>query len=129
MLRHISLKRLFIVSWLIAFGVLYVLMFLRRLGPGDVWEPDWRFAAISAVGVAGLITLIVKRLQDEPTKEERESFWALFNSKPGVVGVVLVTKNGVPEVIATVRSREEYLHLAGSGQLPVDHKLFIAEDA
>jgi hypothetical protein len=40
----------------------------------------------------------------------------------------VVTGNGVPEVVATVRSTEEYLKLAGSGQLPHDHLVFLPED-
>jgi hypothetical protein len=31
-------------------------------------------------------------------------------------------------VIATVRSTEEYLKLAGSGQLPQDHVVFLPDD-
>jgi hypothetical protein len=40
----------------------------------------------------------------------------------------VVKRNGVPEVIATVRSREEYLELAATDRLPVDHIVFLPDD-
>ena len=71
---------------------------------------------------------IVRRIRAEPTPEERVAFWAIFHSPPGTLGAGVVTRNGVPEVIATVRSTEEYLKLAGSGQLPADHVVFLPDD-
>ena len=72
--------------------------------------------------------MIVERIRAEPTPEERAVFWAIFHSPPGTIGAVVVTRNGKPEVIATVRSVEEYVKLAGSGQLPPDHRVFLPND-
>lgn len=129
MLRHISLRWLFAVVWLPAFGALSYELFSRSIQLGQPGRIDWLGAAIGAAGVAGLVVLIVQRLQEEPTKEELAALGAILQAGPGTIGAVVVTRNGVPEVLATIRSREEYLMLAGSGRLPPDHTLFLPEDA
>ncbi|MFY0527926.1 hypothetical protein ACN28I_33830 [Archangium gephyra] len=68
--------------------------------------------------------MIVQRIRAEPTPEERAAFWALLAAEPGTIGAVVVKRNGVPEVIATVRSVEEYWMLAASGKLPHEHYFF-----
>jgi hypothetical protein len=97
----------------------------RRGLTGQVDYAGW---ALAAVAPAGLVVMIVQRIRAEPTPEERAVFWAIFHSPPGTIGAVVVTRNGKPEVIATVRSTEEYLKLAGSGQLPPDHRVFLPND-
>ncbi|WP_375771097.1 hypothetical protein NR798_09415 [Archangium gephyra] len=72
--------------------------------------------------------MIVQRLRAQPTPEQRAALSAIFAAGPGTIGAVVVTRNGVPEVLATVRSKEEYLQLAGSGQLPHDHLVFLPDD-
>jgi hypothetical protein len=129
MLRHISLKRLFVVVWLIVFVAHYCFRIYLRLRYGDHYEINWRFTALGATGVAGMAVLIVQRLQEEPTQEELAALDAIFQAGPGTIGAVVVTRNGVPEVVATVRSREEYLQLAASGRIPVDHFVFLPTDA
>lgn len=129
MLRHVSLQRLFAVTWLITFTVAYCFRLYLRLRHGEEYEVNWRVAALGATGVAGMAVLIVKRIQEEPTQEELVALEAVFQAGPGTLGAVVVTRNGVPEVVATVRSREEYLQLAASGSLPADHFVFLPEDA
>jgi hypothetical protein len=129
MLRHVSLKRLFVVTWLITFTAGYCFRLYLRLRYGDEYEINWRIAALLATGVAGMAVLIVQRLQEEPTQEELAALDAIFQAGTGTIGAVVVTRNGVPEVVATVRSREEYLQLAASGRIPVDHFVFLPEDA
>lgn len=129
MLRRIKLRWLFVVIWLIAFGVVHVIRFCLGLRRGEPLETDWKFAAIAAASYAGLIVLIVKDLRDRPTPEQLAALGAIFQAGPGTLGAIVVKRNGVPEVIATVRSREEYLELAASGQLPPDHTLYLPEDA
>jgi hypothetical protein len=97
----------------------------RRGLTGQVDYAGW---ALGALGPAGLVVMIVQRIRAEPTPEQRAAFWAIFHAEPGTIGAVVVTRNGVPEVIATVRSTEEYLKLAGSGQLPHDHVVFLPDD-
>ncbi len=75
--------------------------------------------------VAGLVVLIVERIRAEPTPEERAAFWALLAAEPGTIGAVVVKKNGKPEVIATVRSVEEYWMLSAKGKLPHEHYFFM----
>ena len=72
--------------------------------------------------------MTVQRIRAEPTPEERAAFWAIFHSEPGTIGAVVVTRDGKPEVLATVRSVEEYVKLAGSGHLPPDHRVFLPND-
>jgi hypothetical protein len=129
MLRRIKLRWLFAVAWPIAFGAVYVARFLLGLHRGEQLETDWKFAAIAAASFAGLIVLIVKDLRDRPTPEQLAALGAIFQAGPGTLGAILVKRNGVPEVIATVRSREEYLELAASERLPPDHTLYLPEDA
>jgi purine-cytosine permease-like protein len=129
MLRHISLKRLFIVTWIAAFLADYCFRFYLIWRHGSQYETSWRYTAIQSTAVAGLVALIVKRIQEEPTKEEVAALDAIFQAGPGTIGAVVVTRHGVPEVVATVRSREEYLQLAASGRIPVDHFVFLPTDA
>ena len=114
--------------WIVTFGVVSVRWSdpsVRQKLSGPI---NWPGLALMAVGPAGLAMMIVRRIRAEPTPEERAVFWAIFHSPPGTIGAVVVTRNGVPEVIATVRSTEEYLTLAGSGQLPPDHRVFLPND-
>ncbi len=67
--------------------------------------------------------------RSRPSPVEQAALAALLSAEPGTIGAVLVTRNGVPEVIATVRSREEYMELVHSGQLPAEHQLFMPSDA
>jgi hypothetical protein len=91
---------------------------------------DWRFVALLAGAVAGAVVMLVHELRGRPSPAQQAALAAIFNSEdPNTIGAVVVMKNGTPEVIATVRSREEYLELAGAGQLPVDHLVFLPDDA
>ncbi|HEX5752817.1 MAG TPA: hypothetical protein VFZ09_41820 [Archangium sp.] len=115
--------------WAGAFLALSVLEYYQSTHQqGHSGRIEWRAVALLAGAVAGLVVMIVERIRAEPTPEERAVFWAIFHSPPGTIGAVVVTRNGKPEVIATVRSTEEYLKLAGSGQLPPDHRVFLPED-
>ncbi|KFA87296.1 hypothetical protein Q664_48520 [Archangium violaceum Cb vi76] len=78
-----------------------------------------------ALGPAGLVVMLVQRIRAEPTPEERAAFWALLAAEPGTIGAVVVKKKGKPEVIATVRSVEEYWMLAANGKLPHEHYFFM----
>lgn len=121
--------------WLIGLGV-WMVSFVAFSGywlyegsrRGLTGQVDYAGWALGAVGPAGLVVMIVQRIRAEPTPEERAVFWAIFHSPPGTIGAVVVTRNGAPEVIATVRSTEEYLKLAGSGQLPPDHRVYLPND-
>jgi hypothetical protein len=91
---------------------------------------DWLFVALLSTAVTGIVVAVVRELRARPSPVQRAALEAIFDARePGIIGAVLVMKNGTPEVIATVRSREEYLELAGSGRLPVDHLLFMPDDA
>jgi hypothetical protein len=115
--------------WAGAFVALSVLEYYQSTHQqGHSGRIDWLAVAIPAGAVAGLVVMIVERIRAEPTPEERAVFWAIFHSPPGTIGAVVVTRDGKPEVIATVRSVEEYLKLAGSGQLPPDHRVFLPND-
>ncbi|AKJ00944.1 Hypothetical protein AA314_02570 [Archangium gephyra] len=81
-----------------------------------------------ALGPAGLVVMTMQRIRARPTPEQRAALSAIFAAGPGTIGAVVVTRNGVPEVLATVRSTEEYLALAGSGQLPPDHFVYLPDD-
>ena len=121
--------------WWIGLGV-WVVFFVAFTGywvyeghrRGLTGQVDWAGWGLMALGPAGLAVMIVQRIRAEPTPEERAVFWAIFHSPPGTIGAVVVTRNGKPEVIATVRSVEEYVKLAGSGQLPPDHRVFLPND-
>jgi hypothetical protein len=121
--------------WMIGLGV-WVVAFVAFTGywlyegsrRGLTGQVDYAGWGLMALGPAGLVVMIVQRIRAEPTPEERAVFWAIFHSPPGTIGAVVVTRNGKPEVIATVRSVEEYLKLAGSDQLPPDHRVFLPND-
>lgn len=125
MLRRISLRWLFVTTWLMAFVATYIVRFYLIMRHGEQHETDWRASAIWATAAAGLIVMTVKDLKEEPTQEQLAALEAIFQAGPGTIGAVVVTKNGIPEVIATVRSREEYLELAGSRALPPVHKVLL----
>ncbi len=114
--------------WLVTFGVLSARWNDPRIRQTLSGPINWPGLALMAVAPAGLVMMIVRRIRAEPTPEERAAFWAIFHSEPGTIGAVVVTRNGAPEVIATVRSTEEYLKLAGSGQLPSDHRVYLPND-
>jgi hypothetical protein len=126
--KHIPLWRLGLLVWLTIFAATSGLLLYRSVSTGRPRTIDWPGLALIALGPAGLVVMIVRRIRAEPTPEERAVFWAIFHSPPGTIGAVVVTRNGVPEVIATVRSVEEYVKLAGSGQLPPDHRVFLPND-
>ena len=85
--------------------------------------------ALVAGAVAGLVVIIMRRIREEPTPEQKAALAAIFEAGPGTRGAVVVTRNGVPEVLATVRSKEEYLERAASGQFPEDHRVYLPDDA
>jgi len=114
--------------WVVTFVAVSGFWLYEGLYKGRTGQIDYAAWALFAVSPAGLVVMIVRRIRAEPTPEERAAFWAIFHAEPGTIGVVVVTRNGKPEVIATVRSTEEYLTLAGSGQLPPDHRVFLPND-
>jgi hypothetical protein len=89
---------------------------------------DWLGVSLAAIGPAGLVVMIVQRIRAQPSREQRAALAAIFSAGPGTIGAVVVTKNGAPEVVATVRSAQEYMELAGSGQLPHDHRVYLPDD-
>ncbi|WP_434387495.1 hypothetical protein [Melittangium boletus] len=89
---------------------------------------DWLGLAVMALGPAGLVMMIVQRVRAQPTAEQRAALEAIFEAGPGTRGAVVVTRDGAPKVIATVRSKEEYLELVRSGQLPEDHRVYLPSD-
>jgi hypothetical protein len=91
---------------------------------------DWLFVGLLAGAIAGAVVMAVHELRSRPSPAQQAALSAIFNAtNPGTIGAVVVMKDGTPEVIATVRSREEYLELAGSGRLPADHLVFLPDDA
>ncbi len=82
-----------------------------------------------ASALTAAMLLFVEHVRERPSPEQQAAIAALLQVEPGTIGAVVVTRNGVPEVIATVRSREEYLELASSGNLPEDHCLYLPMDA
>ncbi|HEX5747258.1 MAG TPA: hypothetical protein VFZ09_13530 [Archangium sp.] len=109
-----------------AFGIvsaLWIDLSIRQKLPGPI---SWPSLALIAACAAILVVMIVQRIRSEPTPEQRAAFWALLEAEPGTVGAVVVKKKGKPEVIATVRSVEEYWMLAGLGKLPHEHTLVMA---
>ncbi|ATB31299.1 hypothetical protein [Melittangium boletus] len=129
MRRPIALWRIALIVWVISFGVLACIekytVSKSVAYPGRI---DWLAVAILSGAVASLVVMIVQRIREQPTPEQRAALAAIFEAGPGTRGAVVVTRNGVPEVIATVRSKEEYLELAGSGQLPEDHHVYLPSD-
>ncbi len=112
--------------WLGAFGAVTVLEhYLSTHQQGHSGRIDWLAVGLLASAVAILVVQVVQRIRAQPTPEERVAFWAIFSAGAGTIGAVVAMKNGVPEVVATVRSTEEYWMLAGSGKLPQDHILFL----
>lgn len=98
--------------------------------PGSTGQVDWLFVALLSTAITGVIVAIMRELLARPSPMQRAALAAIFNAKePGTIGAVVVMKNGAPEVVATVRSRDEYLELAGSGRLPVDHLVYLPDDA
>ncbi len=126
--KPIPLWLLGLLAWLFIFAATSGALLYRSVSRGRSGRIDWPGLALIAMGPAGLVVMIVQRIRAEPTPEERAVFWAMFHSPPGTIGAVVVTRNGAPEVIATVRSTEEYLKLAGSGQLPSDHRVYLPND-
>jgi hypothetical protein len=97
----------------------------QRGHPGRI---DWLFVTVVTSGLVGLLVMLIERVRARPSPEQRAALSAIFRSGPGTIGAVVVTRNGVPEVIATVKSKEEYLQLVGSGQLPHDHHVYLPSD-
>lgn len=116
--------------WLGTFGVLAGLDFhLSQRRHGSSGTVDWLFVGLLSSALAGLIVTVLRHIRSRPSPVEQAALAALLSAEPGTIGAVLVTRNGVPEVIATVRSREEYMELVHSGQLPAEHQLFMPSDA
>ncbi|MFY0578145.1 hypothetical protein ACN28S_30900 [Cystobacter fuscus] len=98
--------------------------------PGSEGQVDWLFVGLLSTAVTGLVVAIVRELRARPSPMQQAALTAIFNAEdPDTIGAVVVMKNGTPEVVATVRSRDEYLELAGSGRLPEDHLVFLPDDA
>lgn len=98
--------------------------------PGSTGQVDWLFVTLLSTAVTGIVVAIIREFRARPSPIQRAALTAIFNAEePGTIGAVVVMKNGTPEVVATVRSRDEYLELAGSGRLPVDHFVFMPDDA
>ncbi|MBN8231221.1 hypothetical protein JYK02_27250 [Corallococcus macrosporus] len=103
---------------------------VRAPESGATGQVDWVFVALLSTAVTGILVAIIREFRARPSPMQRAALDAIFNARePGTIGAVVVMKNGTPEVVATVRSRDEYLELAGSGRLPVDHRVFLPDDA
>lgn len=118
------------IVWAVSFGAVAGLQSYlaarRQAGSGRV---DWLFVSVLATALTVAVVSVVRRLRSQPSAAQQAALGALLDAEPGKLGAVVVMRNGVPEVIATVRSREEYLVLLQSGQLPEDHSLYLTEDA
>jgi hypothetical protein len=113
--------------WAGAFAALSLLEYYQSTHQqGHSGRIEWRALVLAAAAVAGLVVMIVQRIREEPTPEQRAAFWALLEAEPGTVGAVVVRKKGKAEVIATVRSVEEYWMLAAHGKLPHEHTFVMA---
>jgi predicted outer membrane lipoprotein len=126
MKKPIPLWLIGLVVWVVAFGIvsaLWIDLSIRQKLPGPI---SWPSLVLIAVGPAGLVVMIVQRIRSEPTPEQRAAFWALLVAEPGTIGAVVVKRKGKAEVIATVRSVEEYWMLAAHGKLPHEHTLVMA---
>lgn len=127
--KRISLWKLGLTAWPIAFVMFaaleYYLSTHQKGHPGTI---DWLFVVLMAFGPTGLLVMLVEHIQAQPTPDQEAALSAIFAAGSGTIGAVVVTRNGVPEVIATVRSVEEYMELAGSGQLPHDHRVYLPDD-
>ncbi len=128
--KRMSLWRLGLRVWPVAFVLITLLeYYLSTHQKGHPGKISWLYVAIAAFGPTGLVVMMVEHVRAQPTREQKAALSAIFAAGPGTIGAVLVTRNGAPEVIATVRSTEEYLKLAGSGQLPQDHRVYLPSDA
>jgi hypothetical protein len=126
--KHIPLWKLALWVWPVCFGL--VTGFETFLGHylGDAEKVDWLLVGVVSSALAAVVIMIVERVQARPSPEQRAALSAIFRAGPGTIGAVVVTRHGVPEVIATVKSKEEYLQLVGSGQLPPDHHVYLPSD-
>ena len=87
--------------------------------PGSKGRVDWLFVALLSTAITGIVLMVVREVRARPSPMQQAALTAIFNAEdPATIGAVVVMKNGTPEVVATVRSREEYLELAGSGNCP-----------
>ncbi|HEX5745209.1 MAG TPA: hypothetical protein VFZ09_03135 [Archangium sp.] len=128
--KRLSLWRLGLRVWPFAFGLVTAFEYCRSTyHPGSPWKIDWPGVVVVATALMGLVVMIAEHVRAQPSPEQKAALSAIFAAGPGTIGAVLVTRDGVPEVIATVRSLEEYLELAGSGQLPHDHRVYLPADA
>lgn len=117
------------VTWTIA-AVFFTGAEYRRMNlhPESPQRVEWQGLGLFAAAIAGLVVMIVQRIRSQPSPEQRAALAAIFSAGPGTIGAVVVTRNGAPEVVATVRSVQEYMELAGSGQLPHDHRVYLPDD-
>ena len=90
---------------------------------------DWLFVFILSSALAAAVVMVVRRIRSRPSAAQKAALAALLHEAPGTTGAVVVMKEGTPEVIATVRNREEYLELLRAGRLPEDHQLFLTDDS
>ncbi len=129
MKKRVPLWLLGVYAWPVAFGADAALEFyLSTHQKGHPGKMDWLAVSLMASGLTGLLLMIVEKVRSQPMPEQRAALSAIFAAGPGTIGAVVVTRNGVPEVLATVRSIEEYMELAGSGQLPQDHRVYLPDD-
>ena len=128
MRKRIPLWALGGIVWLVAFGALAAYMLYLSAHHRFTGRIDWPGLGVMALGPAALVVMMVHHVRARPSPEQRAALSAIFKAGPGTIGAVMVTRNGVPEVIATVKSKEEYLHLVGSGQLPHDHHVYLPSD-
>ena len=117
------------VVWGLAFFLCSALMLHLSARQGLSGRVDWLGLCLMALAPAGLVVLLVQRIRERPSPEQLAALSAIFQAGPGTRGAIVVTRNGVPEVIATVRSKEEYLEMAASGTLPHDHHVYLPSDA
>ena len=129
MKKPLSLWALGAIAGVIAFGVMVALqLFLNRGAPGQPVQIDWHFVVFSTGSVTGIVVIIAHRVRSQPSSEQIAALAAIYRAGPGTRGAVVVTRNGVPEVLATVRSKEEYQRLLASGRFPQDHSFFMPND-
>lgn len=129
MKRRVPLLLLGFLVWLVAFGALSVFWLYWSVRHDLQGRIDWRGLGVMALGPTGLILMVVQHMRERPSAEQRAALAAIFAAGPDTRGAVLVTRQGKPQVIATVRSREEYLELLGSGQLPEEHSVYLPDEA
>jgi hypothetical protein len=113
-------------AFLIVTGIIF---YVNSRKPDPSGSSHWPFICVLASAITAAVVLVVRDIRARPSALQRAALEVLLNAEPGTIGAVVVMNNGRPEVIATVRSREEYLERAGKGQFPTDHYLYLSADA